>query len=88
MSAVLDRVQPLQRQVARGQVGRELEALIDGPDPEVPNHFLGRTAADAPEIDCAIRVKGKSLRPGDLVRVKVTAADGYDLAGRAIGQPR
>jgi hypothetical protein len=24
------------------------------------------------------------LRPGDLVRVKVTAADGYDLAARAL----
>ena len=31
-----------------------------------------------------VRVKGKNLRPGDLVRVKVTAADGYDLAARAL----
>ncbi len=73
---------------AAGQVGKELEAIIDGPDPEFANHFLGRTYADAPEIDCGVRVKGKNLRPGDLVAVKVAAADGYDLAGRAVGRPR
>jgi ribosomal protein S12 methylthiotransferase len=73
---------------SRGQVGKELDVLIDGPDPEFANHARGRTYADAPDIDCAVRVKGKNLRPGDLVTVKVTAADGYDLAGRAICRPR
>jgi len=67
------------------QVGKTLEAIIDGPDPEVPNHVLARSHADAPEIDCLVRVKGKSLQAGDLVNVKITAADGYDLAGRAVG---
>ena len=70
---------------SRGQVGKELAVVIDGPDPEFANHYRGRTTADAPDIDCAVRVKGKNLRPGDFVTVKVTAADGYDLAGRAIG---
>jgi ribosomal protein S12 methylthiotransferase len=70
------------------QVGRQIEVLIDGPDPEVPNHWLARSYADAPEIDAMVRVKGKGLRAGDLVRVKVTAADGYDLVARAIGPGR
>jgi ribosomal protein S12 methylthiotransferase len=72
----------------RQRVGRELDVLIDGPDPEVPNHMLARSYADAPDIDCLVRVKGKSLQAGDLVRVKVTAADGYDLVARAIAQGR
>jgi ribosomal protein S12 methylthiotransferase len=67
------------------QVGRELEVLVDGPDPEIPNHLLARSYADAPDIDGVVRVKGKGLHSGDRVRVKVTAADGYDLAARAIG---
>jgi ribosomal protein S12 methylthiotransferase len=87
-----DRLMEAQQEVAfawsSAQVGREVETIIDGPDPEVPGHFLGRTHADAPDIDGLVRLKGKNLRPGDLVRVKVTAADGYDLAGRAIGDPR
>jgi ribosomal protein S12 methylthiotransferase len=84
-----NRLMEAQQQIAfdwsRRQVGRELEVLIDGPDPEVPNHVLARSYADAPDIDALVRVKGKGLHPGDLVRAKVTAADGYDLVGRAIG---
>lgn len=84
------RLMEVQQEVAfawgRGQVGRELAVIVDGPDPEIPNHFLARSYADAPEIDGLVRVKGKGLRPGDLARVKVTAADGYDLAARALAR--
>ncbi|HEY6565706.1 MAG TPA: hypothetical protein VIY86_14555, partial [Pirellulaceae bacterium] len=69
------------------QVGMERQVVIDGPDPEFANHARGRTTADSPEIDCAVRVKGKNLRAGDFVKVKITAADGYDLVARAVGQP-
>ena len=62
--------------------------IIDGPDPEVPSHVLARSHADAPDIDCLVRVKGKGLHAGDLVNVKITAADGYDLVGRAVGTAR
>jgi ribosomal protein S12 methylthiotransferase len=83
-----DRLMELQQEIAfawtREQVGKELEAIIDGPDPEVPGHFLARSHADAPDIDCVVRLKGKGLRAGDLVRSRVTGADGYDLAARAI----
>jgi len=83
-------VMEVQQQVAFGwaaaQVGKEHPVLIDGPDPEFANHMRGRTYADSPEIDCAVRVKGKNLKPGDFARVKITTADGYDLVGRAVGQ--
>jgi ribosomal protein S12 methylthiotransferase len=69
---------------ARAQVGTEIEVIVDAPDPEVPGHVLGRSWADAPDIDCAVRLKGKNLHPGDLVRARVTGADGYDLAARAL----
>ncbi len=73
---------------ARAQVGREIEVMVDGPDPEIPSLAQGRGHADAPDIDGVVRVKGKGLRAGDLVRVKVTGSDGYDLAGRAISAAR
>ncbi len=50
--------------------------------------MLARSPADAPDIDGTVRVKGKGLGSGDLVRVKVTAADGYDLVARALGPGR
>ena len=83
-----DCLMQLQQQVAfewsQAQIGREMEVIIDGPDDEVPGWFQGRSHADAPDIDAIVRVKGKRLDSGDLVRTKITAADGYDLTGRAI----
>jgi ribosomal protein S12 methylthiotransferase len=69
---------------ATAQIGKEVEVIIDGPDAEVPGHYEGRTPADAPDIDCIVRLKGKNLNPGYLVRTRITAADGYDLLGKAI----
>jgi ribosomal protein S12 methylthiotransferase len=87
-----DRLMAVQQEVAfewsRRQVGRTISVIIDSPDPEVPNHWLARGHADAPDIDGLVRVKGKELKAGDLVRVKVTGADGYDLAARALGAGR
>jgi ribosomal protein S12 methylthiotransferase len=87
-----ERLMKAQQEVAfdwsRRQVGNEKPAIVDGPDPDVPSHFLCRGHADAPDIDGVIRVKAKSLRSGDIIRAKITAADGYDLVGRAIGQGR
>lgn len=76
--------QPIAFEWCQSQLGREIEAIVDGPDPEVPGQFTGRTFADAPDIDCIIRLKGKGLRSGDIVRAKITGTDGYDLAGRVI----
>jgi ribosomal protein S12 methylthiotransferase len=80
--------QAIALEAAQKRVGTTLEAIIDGPDPEVPNHLLARSHADAPEIDCLVRVRGKNLQPGDIVDVKITAADDYDLIGRAVGPAR
>ena len=87
-----DRLMAIQQEVAfdwtRRQIGRETEVIVDGSDPEIPNHWLARSHADSPDIDGVVRIKGKGLKAGDLVRVKITAADGYDLTARAIGPGR
>ena len=38
----------------------------------------GRTQADAPEVDCGVRVSGHA-RVGDLVRARCTGTSGVDL---------
>lgn len=87
-----NRLMEAQQEFALGwsqeQVGQTIDVIIDGPDPEVPNHMLARGHCDAPDIDCLVRVKGKGLYPGDITRVKITAADGYDLIARNIGPVR
>jgi len=64
--------------LARAQVGRELEVLLE--EELGPGDFLGRTATQAPEIDGHIRVRGAG-EVGEMVRVRVVGADVYDLRG-------
>jgi tRNA A37 methylthiotransferase MiaB len=64
--------------IARSQVGREVEALLE--EQIGPTTFVGRTATQAPEIDGTIRVEGDGAS-GDVVRVRIVGADVYDLSG-------
>lgn len=60
-----------------GKVGRTLQVLIDEED---DGGFIGRSSADAPEIDGNVFVTSEHpLKPGDLIMVKVTDSDEYDL---------
>ena len=46
---------------------------------------IARSEADAPEIDGVVRVKSaRGVKPGDLIRVKVTASDDYDLVAKPV----
>ncbi len=78
-----ERVMAIQARVAaarsRAQIGRELEVLIEG-DGARPGTLVGRTRDQAPEIDGIVTVHGEGS-PGDLVRVRITGADTYDLVG-------
>jgi ribosomal protein S12 methylthiotransferase len=59
------------------RVGREIDVLIDEVDEE---GAVGRSSADAPEIDGCVYVDSDvALKPGDIVRARVTDSDEYDL---------
>ncbi|MDP4789784.1 MAG: 30S ribosomal protein S12 methylthiotransferase RimO [Haliea sp.] len=61
----------------QAKVGRTIEILIDEVD---ENGAIGRSTADAPEIDGKVYLDGiTDLQPGDFVEAEVTAADDYDL---------
>jgi ribosomal protein S12 methylthiotransferase len=63
-------------------VGRTVEAIVD--EPAAPGRpASARTRADAPDIDCRIRIDGTGAARGAFVRAKVTAVRGYDLVGAA-----
>jgi ribosomal protein S12 methylthiotransferase len=66
---------------SRSQVGRTLDVLIDRAVPGHPDAFVGRSYADAPEIDGAVYVTGAGLRSGQIVACEIVAARGYDLVG-------
>jgi ribosomal protein S12 methylthiotransferase len=60
-------------------VGREIDVLIDAVDAE---GAVGRSYADAPEIDGSVILAGaKGVAIGDMVRTRIIGADAYDLKG-------
>jgi ribosomal protein S12 methylthiotransferase RimO len=81
-----NRLMEIQQQVAfawaEKQVGRQLQVLIEGRDQQ--GRLLGRSYADAPEIDGLVYVRRSSCRPGELVPVTISSADGYDLVGEMV----
>lgn len=64
------------------KIGKTVEVIID----EIAEEgAVGRTTADAPEIDGNIFLDGQThLKPGDIVRAVVEDADEYDLWGRLL----
>lgn len=69
--------QAISAQRLQRKIGRDIDVLIDEVDED---GAIGRSSADAPEIDGNVFVSGaKGARPGDMLRVRVTDADEYDL---------
>jgi ribosomal protein S12 methylthiotransferase len=83
-----DRFMEVQRVVSekrmQRKVGRTLDVLIDEADKA---QAIGRSSADAPEIDGQVFVGNlgrKRLKAGDMVKVKIERAEDYDLFGSLV----
>jgi ribosomal protein S12 methylthiotransferase len=65
---------------SRRTVGQKIEVLIDRPaGRDEEDGYVGRSQSQAPDIDSVTFVHGKRLHPGQLVSVKVTDYQAYDL---------
>lgn len=63
-------------------VQQKLTVIVDGISAEYEGLWEGRTRGDAPEIDGLVFFKPTAtLRPGDIVTVKVTHSEKYSLIG-------
>ena len=61
------------------KIGKTLPVLIDSVTEE---GIIGRTSADAPDIDGLVHIQSKGrVLPGSIVNVKIEDADEYDLYG-------
>ncbi len=66
----------------KNKVGQTLDVLIDTISRD---GAVGRSKADAPEIDGQVHIHGKhSWQPGDFARVTVTATSEHDLIARPV----
>lgn len=68
-------------EINQNLVEKTMQAIIDRTDPEI-KIAVGRTYMDAPEIDNEVIInKISDTNPGDIIKVKITAADTYELQG-------
>jgi ribosomal protein S12 methylthiotransferase len=68
---------------AQKKIGSRVEVLIDrraSAEPE--DGWIGRTAAQAPDIDSITRVTEADLHQGQLVATEIIESDGYDLVAK------
>ena len=76
--------QDISAEILSSYVDKEFTVIIDGylPDDDV---YVGRSYMDAPDIDGMIFIdSSRELLSGEIVRVKITDSDIYDLEARLI----
>ncbi len=74
---LMETQQAISASILNEKVGRTLPVLIDTIEEDVA---IGRTFADAPEIDGSVIFKNAgNLKQGDVTNAEITAADAYDL---------
>ncbi len=73
------------------QIGKKLPILIDKVVDEAKNVWLGRSFADAPDVDSTVFVTGDAtmpLTPGSMVDCEIVSSQNYDLIAATVGAPR
>src|SRR6476620_882182 len=73
----------------RRRVGATMQVLVDSAPGLGRKGGLGRSYADAPEIDGTVRLLppekiSKQLKPGEFTRARIVATEGHDLVGLPI----
>lgn len=87
-----DRFMRLQQEISQEKlqqkIGQTIPVIIDIAEKD---NIVGRTMADAPEIDGVVYVTSSSSRmipPGEIISVTITHANEYDLWGEMVNKIR
>jgi ribosomal protein S12 methylthiotransferase len=72
------------------QIGKSLDVILDKPVEGQSNVWVGRSYADAPDVDGVVFVTGTEhqLKTGQIVESEIVMSKEYDLVGVAVGDPR
>ena len=68
------------------QMGKTLKVILDSAVAGQPHAWVGRSYADAPDVDGLVYVTGEDLSAGQIVRCEVVATQDYDLVAVAVGK--
>jgi ribosomal protein S12 methylthiotransferase len=73
------------------RIGTRMDILIDKVVDEANHVWLGRSFADAPDVDASVFVTGEpgmQIKAGDIVGCEIASAKNYDLVAAAVGPVR
>jgi len=64
-------------------INSRLSVMVDQAIPQQANAWVGRSQADAPDIDSLVFLTGNGtqLSPGEVVEAEIVSVNGYDLIG-------
>ncbi len=84
----LGEIMLLQQQIVfaknRSLKGKQVEVVIDEPVANQRDVWTARMRTQAPDVDSMTYVKGKGLRPGRFLKVRITGSRGYDLLAQSV----
>ena len=74
----------ISRESVRKKIGKTFDVLVDTPvtdsdGSEAENFFIGRTYADAPDIDPVVFLTGTGISPGNFCRAEIVETEEQDL---------
>ena len=66
------------------QIGRQLDVIIDAAVPDQMDAWVGRSYADAPDVDGLVWISGPGLATGQIARAEIVGAQQYDLIAASL----
>ena len=66
------------------QRGRQLDVIVDQKVPNQENAWVGRSYADAPDVDAVVWLSGYGVQEGQIARSEVVTSQDYDLVAAVL----
>ena len=77
--------QEISKEINKNFLGKTLAAIVEDTYEEKKDCYIGRSYADAPDVDGQIYINcPKTLTIGEIVQVKITNTSEYDLSGEIV----
>lgn len=81
MERILKLQAGISQEILQKYIGRTVPVLVEGLSRETDLLLEGRTVYQAPDIDGCVYINDGIANPGDIVQVRITGAQIYDLVG-------
>jgi len=81
MQRILELQAGISKEILQKYIGQTVPVLVEGLSRETDLLLEGRTVYQAPDIDGCVYINDGIANPGDIVQVRITEAQIYDLVG-------